>query len=182
MSVHRRLLPLAAVTVLLVAPAGASAQADCAGADAVPSAGSLDRARHATLCLLNHQRTSRGLKALATDGALREAAEDYSRHMVRHDFFAHVSSVDGSTLGSRVRASSYLRGADGWRIGENLAWGSGSLATPRHTVKAWMRSAGHRANILTAAFREVGIGIAPGAPQRVSPSAATYTVDFGARG
>jgi uncharacterized protein YkwD len=171
-----------AVALLALALAvPASARAQCAGADAIPAPGSLDRSRSATLCLINAQRTSRGLQPLHDDGRLRAAAEDYSRQMVRHDFFAHVSAVDGSTFASRVRASHYLRGARSWRIGENLAWGSGSYATPRATIRAWMRSPGHRANVLTPGFREVGLGIVAGAPTRVHRRAATYTADFGTR-
>ena len=48
--------------------------------------------------------------------------------------------------------------------GENIAWGSGSRSTPRSIVRAWMASDGHWANILSAAFRDIGIGVSPGAP------------------
>src|SRR5919108_5102685 len=42
-----------------------------------------------------------------------------------------------------------------------------------------MNSPGHRANILTGEFTEVGLGIVPGTPG--DPSwGATYTTDFGA--
>ena len=47
--------------------------------------------------------------------------------------------------------------------GENLAWGSGSRSTPSSIVRAWMASDGHRANILSAAFRDIDHG-SPGAP------------------
>jgi len=47
-----------------------------------------------------------------------------------------------------------------------------------------MNSAGHKHNILTGRFTEVGIGIAPGAPVDLPEgmNAATYTTDFGMRG
>jgi uncharacterized protein YkwD len=44
-----------------------------------------------------------------------------------------------------------------------------------------MASPGHRANILAPRYREVGIGIAVGAPVRGSGAGATYTTDFGRR-
>ena len=47
-------------------------------------------------------------------------------------------------------------------------------------VGDWMRSPGHRANILSPTFRAIGIGIANGTPSR--DSGATYTTDFGRRG
>jgi uncharacterized protein YkwD len=84
-------------------------------------------------------------------------------------------------MSSRIRRADYLEGAGRWRIGENLAWGSGERATPRSIVQSWMASPPHRANILSHGFREIGIGIAAGAPVKVSGRAATYTTDFGAR-
>ena len=46
-----------------------------------------------------------------------------------------------------------------------------------------MESPGHRANILRAEFREIGIGIAHGVPPTLLPGerGATYTTDFGSR-
>ncbi|HWC25664.1 MAG TPA: CAP domain-containing protein, partial [Solirubrobacteraceae bacterium] len=88
------------------------------------------------------------------------------------------------TLTSRVRGgTSYLRGRlASWSLGENIAWGSGERATPQEIVRAWMRSPGHRRNILERRFRNIGIGVATGAPGDVSGRpAATYTTDFGQR-
>jgi hypothetical protein len=92
-------------------------------------------------------------------------------------------SPDGSTLQSRVTATHYLDGAHGWGIGENIAWGTGGLGTPRSIVRAWMHSPGHRANILNATFRDIGIGIAAGAPipHGAAATGGTYTTDFGYR-
>jgi uncharacterized protein YkwD len=175
--------PLAALALLAPSPATAQSP-DCAGADVLPTPASLDAARDATLCLLNAERQERGLRPLRQNDKLGVAAESYSREMVEHKFFAHVSAATGSTLRDRVSATTYLRGASGWQLGENLAWGSGELSTPARTVVAWMRSPGHRDNILTRRFREIGIGIVAGAPTRVpdSLSAATYTTEFGVRG
>src|SRR3954452_2966821 len=172
----------AALTAALAAPASAFAS-PCPGGDAVPTATNIVQARHATLCLLNHERRMHGLRRLRASHSLRTAANAYSWSMVRDDFFDHVSP-GGSTLVGRVRKTAYLSSARGWALGENLAWGAGALATPRQTVRAWMPSAGHRHNILTGRFREIGIGIAPGAPVRLPDGmpAATYTTDFGARG
>ena len=83
--------------------------------------------------------------------------------MVRGRFFDHTSP-GGSTMLARIRATSYLRDVASWSVGENLAWGTGVLATPRATVRAWMHSADHRANLLDRRFADVGIGVAAGAP------------------
>ncbi|HWV85069.1 MAG TPA: CAP domain-containing protein [Capillimicrobium sp.] len=157
----------------------ASAQAACASAAAaVPQRGEIAAARAATLCLINRERRAHGLAPLKADRRLTRAATRYSRQMVRHGFFDHVGP-GGSTMYQRVEAAGYTR----WRtLGENIAWGAGPLASPARIVASWMRSPGHRRTILDARLREVGVGIARGAPQwNGDMPAATYTTDFGAR-
>jgi uncharacterized protein YkwD len=173
-------LPAAALLAALAA-SPALAQA-CDGADDMPIAHQLSRARGATRCLLNQERTAHGLPALSFNAELTKAAQAYARSMVSRRFFDHVSP-GGSTLVGRVRSAGYGARGSGWILGENLAWGSGALATPRATMRAWMKSPGHRHNILDPRFREVGIGIASGAPVQwgAGLAAATYTTDFGAR-
>ena len=75
----------------------------------------------------------------------------------------------------------YLDGVRGWSLGENLAWRSGAAATPAHIVEAWMRSPGHRRNILDGGFREIGVGLATGAPRRTGGGGATYVNELGHR-
>ena len=83
--------------------------------------------------------------------------------MVRRRYFSHTSR-SGSDSGDRIRSPGYLSGARSWMIGENLAWGSGERSTPRGIVKASIASPGHRHNILTSRFREIGIGVASSSP------------------
>jgi len=172
---------VAAAISTLVALAGgapATAQAACASAAAVPQRGELAAARAATLCLINRERRAHGLAPLRADRRLARAATRHSRRMVRLSFFDHVGP-GGSTMHKRVEAAGYTR----WRtLGENIAWGAGPLASPARIVAAWMRSPGHRRTILDARLREVGVGVARGAPRAVGDMpAATYTTDFGAR-
>ena len=98
--------------------------------------------------------------------------------MVERGYFAHESPSRVSFV-RRIEQTGYTRNAS-WTLGENLAWGSGRLATPVEVVKAWMASSGHRANIL-GRFSEVGIGSAAGAPVRRLEAAETYASEFGAR-
>jgi hypothetical protein len=65
-------------------------------------------------------------------------------------------------------------------LGENLAWGTGGLATPGAIMQAWMNSPGHRENILNPDFREVGIGVVAGNPAAADGYGATYATEFGA--
>jgi uncharacterized protein YkwD len=176
------LFPALLAGIALALPATASA-APCADVDLIPSAANMASIKTATLCLLNRERTSRGLAPLTSNGQLGKVAQGYSASMVRQRFFDHVSPA-GVTLSSRVRRSTnYLRGSiRSWSLGENLGWGSGELATPTRIHASWMNSSGHRRNILDRRFRHVGIGVAAGAPDGVQGRpAATYTTDFGVR-
>lgn len=178
---------LAALALALAGPAAAStpratsAVAACPAAASNPSGTTLRSVRRTTLCLLNRERRNRGLSRLRANRKLVRSASRYSRRMVRRNFFSHVSP-GGSTPTQRIRNAGYLRGARGWTIAENLAWGSGSYASPLRTVRSWMQSPGHRANILSRSYREIGIGVAIGAPAGGVRGAATYTTHFGRRG
>jgi uncharacterized protein YkwD len=134
----------------------------------------------ATLCLLNAERSRRGLPRLRLNDRLSRAAERHSRDMVRRRYFSH-DSLGGASFVDRIRRTGYLRSARAWSVAENLAWGSGNRSTPEQIMRSWMNSPAHRANILTGRFREVGIGVSEGAPVRVGLPAATYTTNFGAR-
>ena len=180
-TLRRGLFPAILVWAALALPATTPAQT-CAGADVMPANNNVLGLRGATLCLLNAERQRRGLPPLTPNAQLEKAAQNYSRTMVREQFFDHVSP-NGSTLLTRVRRGTrYLQGARSYSLGENIAWGSGDFATPRETVKGWMESPGHRANILNRRFRHIGIGVAQGAPDDdQGMPAATYTTDFGRR-
>lgn len=173
------LAALLVCVVALAAPAGAAA-AGCANASASPGSVSSSAAVRTTVCLINRQRSSRGLRRVRLNGRLTRAAADHARDMVHRGYFSHVSP-SGSTFLRRIKRSGYLGGARAWSAGENLAWGSGDRATPRSIVRSWMRSRGHRANILNARFREVGIAIVRGAPGSSGGSPATYVNTFGYR-
>ena len=171
------LILLATAAALLCLPAGAFAA--CSGADAQPNAENLDQIAATTLCLLNEHRTDKGLPALKAQAELQQASVDYSELMVDQQFFAHVSP-SGSVLTQRLTDAGYL-GADGaWIVGENIAWGESYLGTPGAIVTAWMNSPGHRENILSSDYDEIGVGIAVGVPTSDNDGA-TYTTDFGHR-
>ncbi len=165
-----------ALLLALLLPAVAADARTCAGATTVPSASTIAQGRKATLCLLNEQRRARHLPPLRGDRALERAATGFSKQMVRLRFFDHIGP-DGTTPDQRIEAAGY--GA--YRLlAENIAWGSHKQATPAHIVAEWMRSPGHRRNILDGKLRDIGIGIVPSAPQDGGDrAAATYTTDFG---
>jgi len=97
----------------------------------------------------NHQRTRNGCKALAVNNELVRASRDHSAWMARTGTFSHVG-FGGSTFDARIRAAGYSKPA-----AENIAWGYRSGAD---VVNAWMKSPGHRANILNCKVTKVGVG------------------------
>lgn len=174
----RRPLLAAAVVAAAILPA-APAQAACRGADLVPTARNAKQVRVATMCLLNRERRRHGHARLRYNGGLALAGRRHARDMVRRRYFAHAS-VAGRSFDQRIRRAGYLRGPSRRAIvGENLGWGSGSLATPRAMLRSWMNSAGHRANILRPTFRELGIAVVTRTPRGIG--GATYATEFGRR-
>lgn len=167
-------LLLLALGLLVAAPSAAQA-ASCKGADALPTAKTVKRAEAAVLCLINKERSKRGVPALKSEGRLVKDAGGHSRDMVRRGYFSH-DSPEGKDPGDRIAATGYRFST--W--GENIAWGRGKFGTPASIVRSWIGSPGHRANILNAAFKQSGIGIAVGDPDPGASgfAAATYTQVF----
>jgi uncharacterized protein YkwD len=159
--------------------AGTAAVADCPGLDLAPTAANTAGIGASIVCLANAERSQRGLVLLRENVKLRSAASRHSSDMVRDGYFAHTTP-DGDTLVERILAAGYMKRTAGWSLGENLAWGTGDVGTPRGVHHAWMRSSGHRANILRASYRELGVGVRPGVPKDAGVGA-TYTVDFGVK-
>lgn len=152
----------------------------CAGAELLPSESNLAAVRSATLCLINQQRAENGEMALVEDPRLRGVAQRHSEDMVAENYFEHTSP-SGEDLEQRVMASGYIPRGAAYELGENIDCATMSLSTPGATVRAWMDSPEHRANILNGEFRETGIGVSASAPAFFAEGepGATYTQDFG---
>jgi uncharacterized protein YkwD len=156
-----------------------TAQITCSNTEVLPSPETLEVVRAAILCLHNQIRAGKGLPLLKENVRLRRAAAGHSSTMVSQGYFDHTSP-DGDTFVDRVVSSGYTKRNDGWTLGENLAWGTGDLSSATGIMNAWMNSAGHKANILKTAYREVGIGIRLGVPSDEGVGA-TITADFGVK-
>ena len=151
----------------------------CANTTITPDAANLELVRAALLCLHNQIRVQAGLPTLKDNAKLRKAAVGHSADMVSEGFFDHTSP-DGDSFVDRILGAGYAKRNDGWTLGENLAWGTGDLSSAKGVMDAWMNSAGHKANILKRAYKEVGIGIKLGVPSD-NGVGATITADFGAK-
>ena len=71
------------------------------------------------------------------------------------DYFAHTSPT-GSTMTDRILKTGYVSGYS-WVAGETLAWGWGTRAGARATVRAWLHSPEHRAILLSPKYRTIGV-------------------------
>jgi uncharacterized protein YkwD len=162
--------------------------AHAAGRGCAPARGglrsrrSVRRAQRRLLCLMNRARARFGLRALRANRCLHRVAARHAHDMVHRRYFAHVTP-NGWDPGRRARASGYVPRAARWLVGENIAWGVAGAARPAWVMRAWMHSPGHRHNILSRHFRDVGIGVARGVPVGGFAGLrlrATFSVEFGA--
>jgi uncharacterized protein YkwD len=144
-----------------------------AHARAVPTAASAG----AILCLVNRHRAYHRLAPLRLNAALSSSAQGHSAQMVADRYFSHTGAGN-STLASRIGATSYLRGARAWALGETLAWAGGAQATPVGLVSILIHSPPHRAILLDPTYLDIGVGIGAGAPVAGTPGA-TLTLDLG---
>jgi uncharacterized protein YkwD len=176
---------LAAVTAAcaLALTGAAPALAACPNEDAIPTADNLDLIRDAVLCLHNEARQQANVALLEGDGRLTTAADAHAADMVTGGYFAHQSPTDVDPF-DRLRQTEYIGRGIIWNAGETIAWASGSLATPKSIVDSWLDATTQRLTMLAPDFRDIGVGIALGAPVDRDPDAlpaVTYTVDYGWR-
>ncbi len=99
---------------------------------------------------VNAERARHNLRPLRVDQTLMQMADFWACRMIEDGFFGHEDPYDGSTVDSRAVNFGYAF----YKIGENLAAGHD---TASEVLGHWMRSPGHRANILDEAFVEIGI-------------------------
>ncbi len=152
----------------------------CPFATLAPSRYDLARVRAATLCLVNRERAARGEHLLHWNIHLVAAAQAHTESMAYGDYFEHLGP-HGQTPLMRMRETGYISSRrQGYEVGENIAWGSLWLGTPKAIVATWMSSAGHRANILDARYRDTGIGVSPHTNALAhGQRGGVYTQDFG---
>jgi uncharacterized protein YkwD len=118
--------------------------------DGAPTDQSAGAAR--VLDLTNAERDKAGLPPLTLSLQLQAAAQAYSQVLATTACFEHRCGPIPD-FADRDAAAGY----EGWTaIGENLA---GGYSTPEAVMAGWMASPGHRNNILSVAFTEIGIGV-----------------------
>lgn len=163
----------------MLAPAARAATSAIAAPEACPKESETGQPREvqerAMLCLTNNARERAGLAPLGQPDDLSAAAERKAGDILNCNSFSHQAC--GRTFTYWIRRSGYLR-ANCWRAGENIAWGTGRLGSPRAIFDAWMNSPGHRENIL-GRYGQIGISLRVGSLAG-RPSAAVWVQEFGA--
>ena len=147
----------------LIAPAAVGVSMFASPAEAAPA--SAETVQADVVRLTNAKRTASGCSAVTVNAQLTAAAVGHSTWMARTGTFSHTGSA-GSTFVVRAKAAGFARPSS-----ENIAWGYRSATD---LVNAWMKSPGHRANILNCKSRTVGVGVA-----YTANGTPYYTQDFG---
>jgi uncharacterized protein YkwD len=134
---------------------------------------------------INIVRANHGLHALKVSDPLMTAAQRHATNMAWKAYFRHEFRKNGNwvSFGRWIRWYWPGPGYTAWTAGENLAWGSPDLS-PRRTVRMWMNSPGHRANIL-GAWSSLGVSVVhvtrPGGFFNSYPEVTLVAAEFGRR-
>jgi len=178
-----RSTPLATLALALLAFVAAAVPASAAAGMIAPTSACPNQENRAAgaalqeqamLCMTNFARAQVGEGALEDTAALQESASDKAGDVLACESFSH--NACGREFTYWMRETGYLS-AQCWRVGENLAWGTGEYGTVRSIFRALMRSPEHRANIL-GDFSQVGIDLQTG-PLNGSPRAGVWAEHFG---
>lgn len=120
------------------------------GTDTTPDSGSVSSLERQVVALVNQERAAYGLSPLTLSADLSDGARLKSQDMRDNRYFDHNSPTYGTpfemmrSLGITYRAAA-----------ENIAMG---YRTAEAVVDGWMNSPGHRANILSDKYTEIGVG------------------------
>lgn len=101
--------------------------------------------------LINQERAKNNLPPLQADPELMKVARIKAKDMSENNYFSHYSPTYGSPFDMMRQFGITFKAA-----AENIAGNS----TVQGAINAWMKSQGHRANILNSSYNYTGIGIA----------------------
>jgi uncharacterized protein YkwD len=152
-----------AAALLVALPAGAQAGRLLAPAANCGDQVTLTQPQHqferSLRCLINHARARQGMNQLRKKPALQQSAHRKAGDILDCQDFAHTAC--GRDTFYWFERVGYLIGCFG--VGEDLAWGNGSLATARSTMARWLHSPEHRQVILNPRYESLGVAVRGGA-------------------
>jgi uncharacterized YkwD family protein/spore coat assembly protein SafA len=120
----------------------------------IPVIGEVKSVEEQVAALVNQERSKHGLQPLKLNWELSRVARYKSQDMIDKNYFSHTSPTYGSPFTMIKNFGISYRAA-----GENIAAGQ---KTPQEVMNAWMNSEGHRKNILSSQYTEIGVGYAKG--------------------
>jgi uncharacterized YkwD family protein/spore coat assembly protein SafA len=118
----------------------------------VPTINDIKAIENEVARLVNVERAKNGLQAVTINWELSRVARYKSQDMINKNYFAHQSPTYGSPFD--MMEAFGIRFSAG---GENIASGQRTAA---EVMNAWMNSPGHRSNILSPAYNQIGVGLA----------------------
>lgn len=119
---------------------------------AIPAQSEFTAAEDQVITLVNNERAKRGLGKLTKNWQLARVARYKSQDMASKKYFSHNSPTYGSPFTMMQNFGIRFSAA-----GENIAMGQ---RTPQEVMNAWMNSPGHRSNILSPTYNQIGVGMA----------------------
>ncbi|MFQ5490645.1 MAG: CAP domain-containing protein [Phycisphaerae bacterium] len=139
---------------------GGGARGELINLSACPAGLDTDALAAEAVPLVNQQRTSAGVAALAVDPVLTQVAQDFAEQMIAEGFATHENPVTGERVGDRLNSAGYV-----WTsAGENLNFGQ---CTASQSVNEWVDSSAHRDILMNPIYTETGMGLAQGGPERM---------------
>lgn len=118
----------------------------------IPTLGDVKALENKVIDLVNVERSKRGMQLLAQNWQLSRIARYKSQDMINKHYFSHISPTYGSPFNMMESFGIKFSAA-----GENIAMGQ---RTPQEVMNSWMNSPGHRANILSPTYTQIGVGLA----------------------
>lgn len=118
----------------------------------IPNIDSVKNLETEVVKLVNAERAKKGLQLLTQNWELSRVCRYKSQDMITKNYFDHQSPTYGSPF--NMMESFGIRFSAG---AENIAYGQ---STPQVVMDSWMNSAGHRNNILSPSFTQIGVGAA----------------------
>ncbi|MDP4090384.1 MAG: SafA/ExsA family spore coat assembly protein [Bacillota bacterium] len=118
----------------------------------VPTNNDIKALENEVIRLVNVERVNRGLQPLTQNWQLSRVARYKSQDMANKNYFSHTSPTYGSPFTMMENFGIQFTAA-----GENIAMGQ---TNPSAVMTSWMNSPGHRSNILSPTYNQIGVGLA----------------------
>lgn len=127
-------------------------------------------------CMINFARSRAGDAGLSKVAVLDDSSGDKASDIIRCDDFSHTAC--GRAFTYWLEQDGYIQPGACQQAGENIAWGTGELGTVRSILTAWVYSPEHLANMLSASYDELGVGMDVGTLSGY-PDAHVWVTHFG---